>query len=41
MKKGKLQAIGTVDELLETTKTDNFEDAFINLCGSQEAKEYE
>lgn len=38
MKKGELQAVGTVEELLSTTNSDNFEDAFIKLCGAQEVE---
>lgn len=39
LSKGTLAATGTPDELIEFSGTDNFEDAFIALCQSNETKQ--
>ncbi len=35
MSSGKLVEVGTKDELIKKSKTDNFEDAFIKISGGE------
>lgn len=37
MAKGKLKAVGTAEELMQATGSDNFEDAFVKLASDMEA----
>lgn len=38
MKDGQVQSIGTIEKLLQQTKTNRFEDAFINIVSSAESE---
>ena len=37
MVRGRLRAVGTVDELMAQTKAPNFEEAFVSLCEKEES----